>query len=62
MGLPLSLGASQVSVSPSSSILGASGTPTDVRRAEGRGKGRMGEDEKRGVVERRGEGGTNEGE
>ena len=49
-------------MSPSSSILGASGTPTDVRRAEGRGKGRMGEDEKRGVVERRGEGGTNEGE
>ena len=45
MGLPLSLGASQLSVSSTIMILGASGTPTGARRVEvreverGRGKG-----------------------
>ena len=34
MGLPLSLGASQLSLSPTIVILGASGTPTGVRRVE----------------------------
>ena len=34
MGLPLSLGASQLSVSPSGVAIGASGTPADVRGVE----------------------------
>ena len=61
MGLPLSLGVSQLSVSPSSIILGASGTLTDVRGTEIQ-RERMGNDEKGGVVERREGGGINEGE
>ena len=34
MGLPLSLGVSQLSVSPSGVAVGASGTPADVGRVE----------------------------
>ena len=34
MGLPLSLGASQLSVSPTIVIVGVSGTPAGVRRVE----------------------------
>ena len=67
MGLPLLLGASQLSVSPTIVILGASGTPTGVRRVEvrkvERGKGRMGKDEReraRVEVERRGGGNSEE--
>ena len=68
MGMPLSLGASQLRVSSTIVIRGASGTPTGVRRVEvrevERGRGRVGKDERereRVEVERRG-GGNNEEE
>lgn len=51
MGLPLSLGVSQRRMSPVSSILGASGTPTGIRT---RGEGG-------GIKGGRGEGGTEDG-
>ena len=65
MGLPLSLGVSQLSVSPTIVILGASGTPTGGRKVEVRevGEGKVGWEKMREKVkELRLRGGDNEEE